>query len=202
MPTPVTQRALKARSGFSLMELLIVLGLLVVLAGIAMPNLIDRMRDSQVLRAADSVREILSEARTYAIDSGIDYQFRYEMNGHFFVVLPTEIEPATSNSTTSETDTADYMRLSGELEDTLFLRSMKDEQVATERLEPAWFGALPDAGELGTKTWSAPIYFRFDGSASDQTFRVMDESGRTSELSVRGLTGSVRLTPVFLEADP
>ena len=187
--------------GFSLMELLIVLALLVVVAGIAAPAMMDRLADSQVHRAADSVREVLSEARTYAIDSGIDYQFRYEVNGQFFVVLPTETEPTLSNSVSTDTGSSDYMRLSGQLQDTLFLRAMKDDSESSDKLEAIWFGSLPDAGVLTQKSWSAPIYFRFDGSADDRTFRVMDESGRTSELSVRGLTGAVRMTPVYVSAE-
>lgn len=184
-------------TGFSLMELLIVLGLLIVISGFAAPNLIDRLRDSTVYRGAETVREVLAEARTYAIDSGIDYQFRFEPDGQFFVVLPTEIEPGTTNSLINESASAEYMRLSGQLEDSLFLRSMADQPEATEQLEAVWFGGLNDSGTLATKTWSAPIYFRFDGSATDKIFRVTDEQGRTAELSVRGLTGAVRLSPVY-----
>lgn len=187
-------------SGFSLMELLIVLGLLVVISGFAAPNLIDRLRDSTVYRGAETVREVLAEARTFAIDSGIDYQFRYEPDGQYFVVLPTEIEPGTANSTTTDASSGEYMRLSGQLESTLFLRPMPEQTEATEQLEASWFGGLSDGGTLATKTWSSPIYFRFDGSATDKLFRVTDDQGRTAELSVRGLTGSVRLAPVYRQA--
>ena len=197
----IRSRSLSAhRSGFSLFELLIVLGLLVVIGAIAVPGFISRLRDSRVMRAADSVREVLAEARTFAIDTGIDYQFRYEVNGQFFVVLPTESEPTNSNSTTNDAGTSEYMRLSGQLDETLFLRAMDDEAEMSERLEASWFGGLPDSGVLSQKSWSPPIYFRFDGSATDSRFRVMDEAGRVSELSVRGLTGAVRLSPVYAEA--
>lgn len=195
------QPELTRRSGFSMLELLIVIGLLVVVAGIAIPGFMSRIRDGQVHRAADSVREVLAEARVFAIDSGIDYQFRYEVNGHSFVVLPTEIEPADSNSTMNDSGSSEYMRLSGELDETLFLRGMDGESDMTEQLEGTWFGGLPDGGALSQKTWSSPIYFRFDGSATDRKFRVMDEAGRTSELSVRGLTGAIRLAPVYQEAN-
>ena len=181
---------------------MVVLGLIVVISSIAAPALMDRMRDNTLYGAADQVRQVLSEARTYAIDSGIDYQFRYEPEGQWFVVLPTEIEPATANSVSSDADTSEYMRLSGQLEEELFLRAEKDEVDSTEQLEATWFGGLPDSSTLAGKGWSAPIYFRFDGSASDRIFRVMDKDGRTAELSVRGLTGAVRLSGVYVEANP
>lgn len=200
MPETMPKTPSSLRSGFSLLELLIVIGLLVVVGAIAVPGFISRLRDSQVMRAADSVREVLAEARTFAIDSGIDYQFRYEANGQYFVVLPTEIEPSNSNSTTNDSSTSEYMRLSGQLDETLFLRAMDDQPEMSDRLEASWFGGLPDSGVLSQKSWSSPIYFRFDGSATDSRFRVMDEAGRVSELSVRGLTGAVRLSPVYTEA--
>ncbi len=65
-------------SGFSLMEVLIVLAILIAVSAMAAPALIDRIKDSNIQESAESVREIVSEARTYAIDSGIDYQFRFE----------------------------------------------------------------------------------------------------------------------------
>lgn len=192
------------RRGFSLAELLIVLALLLALAGLAAPALMDRLAESQVYRAAESVREVLAEARTFAIDTGIDYQFRYEVNGQYFVVLPEEIEPSTANSVTDDSDSSEYLRLSGQLNEGIQLRaadesSGDEERQATEQLSPAWFGGLPDAGMLSSKSWSAPIAFHFDGSASDGTFRVMDESGRTADISVRGLTGAVRLAAVYRE---
>lgn len=181
------------------MELLIVLAVLVAISAMAAPSLIERMKDSTVQESAESVREIVAEARTYAIDSGIDYQFRYEPNGQYFVVLPTEQEPTTANSTSTDSSSGEYMRLSGELPEGLSLRAMDGEEDSSERLEPEWFGALPDAGVLSEKSWSQPVYFHFDGSALDHTFRVMDTDGRTAEISIRGLTGSVRLSGVYRE---
>ena len=195
-------RQLRKRSGFSLLGMMVVLGLIVVVASMAAPSLMDRMRDTSLHGAADQVREILSEARTFAIDSGIDYQFRYEPEGQWFVVLPTEIEPSAANSVNTDSGSAEYMRLSGELEEDHFLRGAKDETDIAEHLESSWFSGLGEASTLASKGWSAPIYFRFDGSATDRTFRVMDKDGRTAELTVRGLTGAVRMSGVYTEQEP
>jgi prepilin-type N-terminal cleavage/methylation domain-containing protein len=189
------------RTAFSLVELLIVLAVMVVVAAMAMPNMLESMREGEVYKAAELVRETLAEARKFAIDSGIDYQFRYEVNGQSFVVIPTEIEPTTANSMTSDADAGNYYRLVGELDESFTLHIAGEGEVDTaESLESVWFGDLPEAGALAGKSWSAPIYFRFDGTATDGKLKVVDEDRRTAELSVRGLTGAVRLTPVYTEA--
>jgi hypothetical protein len=79
---------------------------------------------------------------------------------------------------------------------------MKGENVGGEQLEPAVFANLDGNEGLSSRSWSTPILFRFDGSAEDRSFRVMDEENRTSEISVRGLTGAIKVAPVFMmEAD-
>lgn len=190
-------------SGFSLLELMIVLGVLVTITAIAAPNLMDRVRDGQVQEAAESVREVLAATRTFAIDSGVDYHFRYEIGGQSFVAMPAEREPAAGNSLDADDTTADYRAWASEVADTIFLRNNAGDTSGGASLEAADFSNLPNAGELAQKNWSAPILFRFDGSSEDKSFRVMDAELRTATLSVRGLTGAVRVSPVFImEDDP
>lgn len=189
------------RQGFSLLELMIVLAVMVVLASISVPSLMEGLREGEVLRAAELVRETLSDARRIAIDSGIDYQFRYEVNGQYFVVLPTEVEPTAANSMTADESAGHFFRIVGQLDPAFRLVIGGDEAVdRSERLEVAWFGDLSDASTLAGKAWSQPVYFRFDGSATDGLLKVVDEERRTAEITVRGLTGSVRLAPVYTEA--
>lgn len=191
------------RSGFSLLELMIVLAVLVVVASMAVPNLMEGLRAGEVQRAAELVRETLADARRIAIDSGIDYQFRYEVNGQSFVVIPTELEPTNTNSVTGEGEEGHYFRVVGELDEAFSLKAGgEDAEERPEQLEAVWFGDLSDAGTLASKSWSEPVYFRFDGSATDRVIKVVDEDRRTAELTVRGLTGSVRLAPVYTEAAP
>ncbi len=185
--------------GFSLLELLIVLAVLVTITAIAAPNLMDRVRDGQVQEAAETVREVVAETRTFAIDAGVDYHFRYEIGGQSFVAIPSEREPSSGNSLDSDGQTADFRAWANEVSDTIFLRnSNDDESSGVGSLEAADFGNLANAGELAQKVWSAPIVFHFDGTAEDKSFRVMDGDKRTSTVSVRGLTGSVRISPVFI----
>lgn len=188
-------------AGFSLLELIVVVAILVVLAAMAAPNLINQIRENRVARAAESVREIISEARSYAVDSGIDYQFRYESNGRRFVVLPRELEPQDSRSTDGDTSTGNSLRLFGELDESFHLVAAEDAEQATESLEAAWFGQLPGASRLAQANWSAPVLFHFDGRAEDAAFRITTDSQLAADLTIRGLTGAVRVSAVYPEAD-
>lgn len=188
-------------SGFSLFELLIVLAVILTISGLAAPTLMDRVQNGRIQEAAENVREVLANARRYAIDAGVDYHFRFEVNGQAVVAIPAELNPTLANSFSA--DPADTRSLLEALilDDSLFLRALKDENPGGEQLEPQFFDTLTEAGDLAQRTWSTPILFRFDGTAEDRTFRVMDEEGRESQISVRGLTGAVRVTPVFTMED-
>jgi type II secretory pathway pseudopilin PulG len=186
-------------AGFSLLELMLVIGVLVAVSAMAVPPLMDRIRAGRVQEAAESVREVLSNARRYAIDAGIDYHFRYELNGQAFVAIPAEPNPTLANSFSS-TDEADTRVIveAGELDETLFIRPFSGDLSGGESLDPEAFTDLPNAGDLASKNWSAPILLRFDGTAEDKRFRVMDEQQNAAEISIRGLTGAVRVSQVFV----
>ncbi len=102
---PSTLRRPALKSGFSLLELIIVVAILSVFAAMVAPSAISQVRENEVAHAVESVREAVAEARSFAIDSGIDYQFRYEPYGRSFVVLPRELEPNDVNSTNADSDT-------------------------------------------------------------------------------------------------
>lgn len=193
----------KRATGFSLFELLIVMTIIVTITAMAAPNMMERVRNGRVQEAAEDVREVLAFARQQAIDSGVDYHVRYEVDGQAVVAIPSEPQPTLVNQAGSNSSQAQVLVMSLVLEpEKMFLRAMKGENAGGEQLEPAVFANLDGNEGLSSRSWSAPILFRFDGSAEDRTFRLMDEENRTSEISVRGLTGAIKVAPVFMmEAD-
>ena len=196
--TPACHR--NPQSGFTILELLIVLALLAAISVIVMPTLLDEMRNNQVYEAGESVREILAESRKYAIDSGIDYEFRYEPGGQFFIVIPSETDPVASNATQDDAAVGNYLSLSGELAEEFQIEALEGAGESSETLPIEAFGTLENSSILSQKSWSAPVMFRFDGTAEDFEFRVSDDERRTVELSIRGLTGAIRLSQVYQES--
>jgi len=191
----------RGRPGFTLLELLVVVAILVVMAALVAPNVVSQVQETRVAQAAESVRDIIARSRTFALDTGIDYQFRYEPNGRKFVVLPVELEPSDSNSTGGRSETSNYLRLSGELNEGFRLLAADDDNQRIESLEANWFGQLDNALQLSQATWSSPIVFRFDGTADDADLQVTTDERLAADLSVPGLTGGVSVSRVYREAD-
>lgn len=186
------------RGGFTLFELMIVLAILLAVTAMAAPTMMERIRSGRVQEAAENVRGVLAAARTYAIDTGVDYHFRFEVGGNNVVAIPAEQDSAIGNSYDADSETAEFLYRSGELPKTIFLRSSSGDTSGSETLKSKSFGNLENAGDLASKTWSMPILFRSDGSAEDKTFRVMDEQQRSCDVSVRGLTGAISTSGVFI----
>ena len=196
--THIQPRRFHSRSGFTLFELIIVLAIIVAVTAMTAPSMMDRVRSGRVQEAAENVREVLAAARTYAIDTGVDYHFRFEIAGQNVVAIPAEQSASIGNSYDSNSETAEFLYRSGELPKTIFLRTSHNDRSGSETLKIQAFGNLENAGGLASKNWSMPILFRFDGSAEDKTFRVMDEQQRSCDISVRGLTGAISVSGVFV----
>jgi type II secretory pathway pseudopilin PulG len=183
---------------FTLFELIIVLAIIVAVTAIAAPSMMDRVRSGRVQEAAEDAREVLAACRKYAIETGVDYHFRFEPGGHFCIAIPAEQNVSLGNSSDSEEDNADFTYRAVQLPETIFLRTSHDDTSGGETLEGPAFGDLENTAVLTSKTWSMPILFRFDGSAEDKSFRVMDEQQRSCDVKVRGLTGTVSVSGVFI----
>ena len=176
---------------------MVVLAIMLLLAGLAAPELMENIRIGRVIEAAEDARLVVSSARLYAIEYGVDYHVRYEVGGTAAVAMPADPGPQLSNNYSAD-PTDNRKRLKAViLDEDLKFNALEGANPGGETLEPAAFQTLEEAGDFAQRTWSSPIVFHPDGSADDGTFRVMDEKGRQSEISVRGLTGAVRVTPVF-----
>ncbi len=164
----------------------------------AAPQLMSMIRESTVFEAADNVRETMGETRRYAIDTGIDYEFRYEVSGNNVLILPSELENDVNLEANTSKTTGKYFRQLVELPESIQLKAAEGVEETSERLEPEVFGNL-GGNQLSQKSWSTPVLFRFDGTSSNFEIRVTDDSGLTSIVTLRGLTGSARTSQVYQE---
>src|SRR4051794_11573982 len=71
------------RHGFTLLELLLVMALIVVLGAMAFPPIEAMYADARLVAAADQIRARWADARNQAIDEGRAYRFAIQPDGHF-----------------------------------------------------------------------------------------------------------------------
>jgi prepilin-type N-terminal cleavage/methylation domain-containing protein len=78
------------RRGYTLFELLVVLALLLLLAGLAVPSLETMYADYRLQAAVDQVRAKWAEARAHAVAEGRPYRFSTSADGGAFRVAPDD----------------------------------------------------------------------------------------------------------------
>jgi prepilin-type N-terminal cleavage/methylation domain-containing protein len=187
-----------ARRGYTFVEILLVLTLLAVIAGLAFPSVL-RFRNEQAIKdAAERVRSELDRTRFRAIDSGIAYQFRYETGGRRFIAIPAEREALTSSSPTIAQPTP-RNAYAGEIAEGLTFEPQADAPRVGELVQGDWLAGVADAADLQQARWSPAILYRADGTATNAEFRVRDEDQRFIEFKVRELTGMATSGPLRQE---
>ncbi|MEP3478905.1 MAG: type II secretion system protein [Fuerstiella sp.] len=188
-------------AGFTLLELMIVVSVMVLLVAIVTPSIVSMRREAWIGEQADEVRELMSRSRQFAVDQGIDYTFHYELGGNHAVVLPAENEEDSSEATNESGQSAvaeEYDRALLELPEELKMRTPEGVEEQSESIDQTRFGSLV-GNQLEDKRWSRGIKFRFDGTSEDFELRLHDDNDLSCNVTLRGLTGSVRTTQVYTE---
>ena len=183
------------RAGFTLLELLLVLAVMATLSALSWPRMMRYVEENSLKQSVETVRRELAATRILAIESGLTYQFRFEPNAQAFVILPfdrPEIVATDSRTTTPPKVKTVVGHLST---DNQFEPATDKAGKSTggQRLDEMWLSLLKE-GALYTDTiWSQPILFRPNGESQDAHLVIRDKTGNTIELTVRGLTGGVRV---------
>jgi len=85
------------RFGFTLLELMIVLIIMGIILGLAMPNILQMYRRHEVKAAAQQVRAELAEARVNAVEQGETYLFRFRPGTGEYEIGPAPQHDAASS---------------------------------------------------------------------------------------------------------
>ncbi|HUY93342.1 MAG TPA: prepilin-type N-terminal cleavage/methylation domain-containing protein [Pirellulales bacterium] len=214
------RRRRRLRRAFTLLELLLVLALLAILAAISWPSLYRSLDTQRLKGAADLVRTNLLRARTKAITSGEIVSFKYQLDGGQFRVEQQSNDNAILASGGMATG-----GMTGGAAGQGGASSQTSAAGATpvDPLPPVE-DKLPDGvtfkpGEVGTDSrmgyvsindrftsindasWSQPILFFPDGTATWAKIRVLGERGRSIEIEVRSLTGGVTVGEIIRGAE-
>ncbi len=206
MSTTLTIRS-NSRRGITLLEMLLVLGLLVAIAALTMPSVNRPLENHRLRKSADLIRGEWQKARAKAMETGRTYVFRYQPEASGYQVEPwysdedllesSEITgmgtggaPTTGSSAMLFNDTPAAMK---ELpEDIIFITSDTGQDVRA---------MLDMAGAEGMQnqdsTMSSPIFFYPDGTSSTAQLLVKNPRERYVKLTLRGLTGVVYVSDLM-----
>ena len=170
------------RAGYTLLEMVLVLAVLIAVASISWPMMQRVYADVQLKQSVEAVRVKLAGTRIHAIDTGLVYQFRYEVGGRRFAALPAEVGAASSELSGDDA----LPSLSGRLPEDIRFQQLGADLLTGE-------GAALELSRLEFGNRWKDIFFMPDGSAVDAVFDLADSQERFIRLSVRGLTGGVRV---------
>lgn len=164
------------RDGFTLVELLLVLALVVVLAGIAAPSLSGSLARGRLDSAAEEVRTAWVDARLEAMRSGEPVAFQCELGtGRYTLSSLANAAAALAGSA----EVADQMEVADDENEDLGAITFTQLTLGDPALDPMIDPAI-----------AAVVVFRPDGAADDAIAVLTAEDGRRRRIVLRGLTGA------------
>jgi prepilin-type N-terminal cleavage/methylation domain-containing protein len=187
------------RRGFSLLEIMLVMALLVVVAAITYPSVTGPLDNNRLRYSADQIRACWARARNKAMESGRTYMFRCQPTTDRYM-----IEPWINNDDLLESDLvtqggmmvgASAQEATGALlgpkieklpESVTFMASEVANDVRSQLLV-----ATANATTETDQVWSTPIFFYPDGTSSTARLVLMNTRDRYVLMTLRGLTGVV-----------
>jgi prepilin-type N-terminal cleavage/methylation domain-containing protein len=187
-----------SRLGFTMMELMLVLAIIVTVSAMSWPMLERPLATHRLRSAADDVRAEWCQARVEAMRSGQTYAFRCATDGDRYSIAP-EDSPEGSSLSSGESNAAMFNSSDEDLaacaEKTLppgvrFVTTEMIEEDPADDLEPD--SALAEGGT------TIPILFYPDGTTSDARVRLGNDRGSGLDLMIRGLTGTVLVGDVVV----
>ena len=183
------------RRGYTLLELLIVVAVMLVVASLTLPALNRPFAKSKLRDAAKQLRVALSRARLEAIRAGTPQQFRYQPGSGVYEIaarstsegsgfIPVPLEGIGEESSTAEDSTCPAAARYELPEGVRFFDPLAPEAPPDE----------PDSVPSETdESWSAPIVFYPNGRTFNARLRLYGEYDYYVDVTLRGLTGASRI---------
>jgi len=194
-----------ARRGYTLLELLLVLALILLLAVIAYPSLDAMSGDLKLVSAADQVRAAWTQARTRAVNEGRPYRFALVPGKGNYRLAPdsSEFWSGDGAQTAESTESTEKPLV---LERHLAKGVRFNSQDASTPLElDAGDDSFLPPGSVELSRYLPIVTFFPDGTSREDVSIVFSLKGaRPILLRLRGITGAVTVRPLDMtgEAKP
>lgn len=184
------------RHGFTLLELMLVMVVLVIMASLALPSLGRILEGQKVDRGADLVRAALGDARVQAIRTGRVHAFVCQPGSSAMMVVPLDqLGSGAGNLSQIFSNDRELQRFSNHDFSARQLpqkvRFTSTVVIDNSRSEMAMEDASGMAG--GSSQY---VLFYPDGTSQDAQLGVANDRGFQKRIVVRGLTGTARISNV------
>ncbi|MEW4455853.1 prepilin-type N-terminal cleavage/methylation domain-containing protein [Bremerella sp. JC817] len=194
------------RRGFTLLEILLVLAILVVLLGMGAPAIFNSLQGHRLTVSAETVRNEFMRARVEAMETGRIRMFRYQQETGNFTVAPfVRSNDELENNMAGTSQGIGVSSLVQESAEQETLNGLLEEGVvfAGENVEAdmrSYSLGQEQGGDLEITGWSHPVLFYPDGTTSDATVYLRGDGGTMTSVKLRGLTGIARIMEPDLSA--
>jgi prepilin-type N-terminal cleavage/methylation domain-containing protein len=180
--------------GYTLMELLLVLAIIVIAAAAVAPRMTGVMRNVTLNSAAQTVRAELTRAHVMAMKTGRVQVFQYEPGGRKYKLEPWIAGDDAIESPNGQENSTPSSHAKTQVEPMLhegakFAAGDAAVESRSEKIEQE----LTDSH--GT-AWSRPIMFYPDGSAGDAYIVVGNDHNAGIRIDLRGMTAAVHLSEI------
>jgi len=167
------------RRGFTLLEVILVVSILVILSSLVLPSLSRLQDDAKLDNSADAVRSAWTEARSHAVEEGQSYRFAITADSGTFRIAPDRDTywngdtPATDDSNpayVAESDLPEGIRFA---------------------ISPDSPGLTPDASG-----WTRVATFLTDGTCQETSIEIRFSMNEMPPriVRMRGMTGNVTVS--------
>jgi len=200
-------RSPSSRRGFTLMEVMLVMAILIAVAAVAWPQIVRAYDSVRLRKVADQVQEALSRARVQAMSSGMPQVFRFEPSSPRYTIEAYQDDTASGDSSQTDASSSGTTAVSP---------APTSNNAAADATNPCQH-QLPDGfifasaerssdtrsavaeGQLtdGSSADAPPVFFYADGTSQDAVITISNDNGRSISITLRGYTGITRIGEIF-----
>ena len=177
-----------SKRGFTLLELILVIGILVAISAIALPTVTRSFSSQSLLKAADRVRVSMGQARVRAIRTGQIHAVGYVPGRSWIDIASLEQLPTIATRAGRRLQEQQRGITSNYDDDLLPGRVIF---VAGQTVVDA---RAADVGPTDTSQLRTVLFYP-DGTSQDARLTLQNEDGRLIDVALRGLTGIASVQP-------